>query len=134
MTGSKIFIDSNVLIYLVDKNIAKREKVISIASRDCIISTQVVAENISVCLKKLKLPLEESIEHSNGLLNNFTVSIIQPSILKQSLFILKKYHFSFWDSLIIASALENNCDILYSEDMQNNQVIEGRLKIVNPFI
>jgi predicted nucleic acid-binding protein len=47
--------------------------------------------------------------------------------------IRQKYRLSFWDSLIIASALENNCLTLYSEDMQDGQIIEDRLKIINPF-
>ncbi len=47
--------------------------------------------------------------------------------------IRSKYKFSYYDSLIVASALENDCKILYTEDMQNGQIIEDRLKIVNPF-
>lgn len=43
------------------------------------------------------------------------------------------YGFSFWDSLIIASALENGCDVLYTEDMQHNQLIENKLRALNPF-
>ncbi|HNM06920.1 MAG TPA: PIN domain-containing protein, partial [Leptospiraceae bacterium] len=46
--------------------------------------------------------------------------------------IKERYKFSFWDSLIISSALENNCKILYSEDMQNGQVIMDQLTIKNP--
>jgi predicted nucleic acid-binding protein len=45
--------------------------------------------------------------------------------------VLAKY--SYWDSLIIASALKNNCSICYSEDMQHGQLIEDRLKVINPF-
>ena len=44
-----------------------------------------------------------------------------------------KYSLSFWDSLIVASALENNCTTLYSEDMQHQQVIDNQLTIINPF-
>jgi predicted nucleic acid-binding protein len=40
---------------------------------------------------------------------------------------------SYWDSLIISSALESGCKILYTEDMHHNQIIEGKLKIINPF-
>ena len=47
--------------------------------------------------------------------------------------IAQRYHFSFYDSLIIAAALEANCSILYSEDMHHEQVIEKRLTIRNPF-
>jgi predicted nucleic acid-binding protein len=45
-----------------------------------------------------------------------------------------KYDFQIFDGIIVAAALEANCDILYSEDMQNGQIIENSLKIVNPFI
>ena len=54
-------------------------------------------------------------------------------IVMKSWSIKTKYKFSYWDSLIIASALENNCSILYTEDMQDGQVIEESSKIVNPF-
>jgi len=45
-----------------------------------------------------------------------------------------KYHFSVYDSLIIASALEAGCEVLYTEDLQHNQLIENKLRIVNPFV
>lgn len=44
-----------------------------------------------------------------------------------------QYIFSYWDSLIIASALESGCNILYSEDLQSQQQIEAQLEILNPF-
>ncbi len=47
--------------------------------------------------------------------------------------IAERYRFSFYDSLIIAAALESNCTIVYSEDLQDGQHIEGRLIIKNPF-
>jgi predicted nucleic acid-binding protein len=45
-----------------------------------------------------------------------------------------KYNLQYYDALIISTALENNCNIIFSEDMQHNQVIENRLTIINPFI
>jgi predicted nucleic acid-binding protein len=48
--------------------------------------------------------------------------------------IREKHKYSIWDSLIIASALENGCKILYSEDMHHNHLIEKKLRIINPFI
>ena len=47
--------------------------------------------------------------------------------------IKEEYKLQFYDSLIIATALENSCSILYSEDMQHGQIIENSLKIINPF-
>jgi predicted nucleic acid-binding protein len=40
---------------------------------------------------------------------------------------------NYWDCLILAAALQSGCDILYSEDMQDGQVFEGRLTVINPF-
>jgi len=54
--------------------------------------------------------------------------------VKRAFYIKEKYLYSWWDSLILASALENNCEMVYSEDMQHNQIIENTLKIVNPFL
>jgi predicted nucleic acid-binding protein len=48
---------------------------------------------------------------------------------------LREMHgFSYWDSLIVAAALDAGCDTLYSEDMQHGQLVEGRLRLVNPFV
>ncbi|MCY7363470.1 MAG: PIN domain-containing protein [Ignavibacteria bacterium] len=132
-TDYKVFIDSNILVYLIDKDNSKKEKVIELTSEECLISTQVVCENVNVCIKKLKLPYKESMEHGNYLLSNFRISIIQPSTIEKCFLILDKYKYSLWDSMIVSSALENDCDILYSEYMQHKQLIDGRLKIVNPF-
>jgi len=41
---------------------------------------------------------------------------------------------SYWDALIVATALLSGCDTLYSEDLQHGQVFEGRVTILNPFI
>ena len=47
--------------------------------------------------------------------------------------IKERYGYSWWDSLVLASALDSGCTVLYSEDMQSRQVVEGSLRIVNPF-
>lgn len=45
----------------------------------------------------------------------------------------ERYQFSFWDCLAIAAALSAECPILYTEDLQENQTLEGRLRVLNPF-
>jgi predicted nucleic acid-binding protein len=55
------------------------------------------------------------------------------STCNKSISLMEKYYHSYWDSLIIPSALESDCSILYTEDMQDGQVIDDRLRIVNPF-
>ena len=55
-------------------------------------------------------------------------------IRRNALKIASKYKYSFPDSLIIATAIEYNCNVLFSEDMHHNQIIENTLKIINPFL
>jgi len=134
MTGPKIFFDSNILVYLAGNDIEKKSKVISILSSDCVISTQVVSENINACLKKLKMAKSEAYSFGEHLLSLFTVATIQPATIKKAMQVSEHHKFSYWDSLIIATALENDCSLLYTEDLQHKQVIESQLTIVNPFL
>ncbi|MDQ3019664.1 MAG: PIN domain-containing protein [Bacteroidota bacterium] len=134
MTDKKIFYDSNILIYLVDNDFEKKKKASSLLINDySYISTQAVNENVNICITKLKLNKEEAFNHGKFLLDKFNLIIIDKEIINKAFEISMKYGYSYWDSLIISSALEKDCDILYSEDMQHSQVIDGRLKIVNPF-
>jgi predicted nucleic acid-binding protein len=62
------------------------------------------------------------------------VEIISLVTIHTALKVRERYSFSWYDSIIVSSALEADCDILYSVDMQNSQLINGRLRIVNPFV
>ncbi|MDR1873106.1 MAG: PIN domain-containing protein [Deltaproteobacteria bacterium] len=135
MSVTKAFLDTNILIYIFseDQN-KKREQAISrINSYKRYISTQVLTEFCSIGIRKLKmdhLHIEVALNElclKNGLL---TVDV---DTIKLGLHIQNKYHYSYYDSLIIASALESNCDYLLSEDMNNGQVIEKSLTILNIF-
>jgi predicted nucleic acid-binding protein len=61
------------------------------------------------------------------------VSPVSFCTVQDALKIKTRYQFSYWDSLIIASALENGCTILFTEDLQHNQMIEETLWVKNPF-
>jgi predicted nucleic acid-binding protein len=54
--------------------------------------------------------------------------------LEGAMSIRDRYRFSWWDSLIVASALQAGCDELCTEDLQHGQIIDNRLSIVNPFL
>ncbi len=129
----KTFLDSNILIYLLDRDELKKDKVTLLLDPNFIISTQVVAENINICLKKLRFSKERAFDHANFLLSKFNVITIEKTFFPLAFQLASKYQFSFWDSLIVASALQCECTQLLSEDMQHGMVIEGKLKIINPF-
>ena len=133
MNGSRVFIDSNIMLALFDGNQKKKAIAASLAKQNHIISTQVVNENVAVCLKKLKFSKAEAFSHGVFLLGCFNIVQIAQSTILYAFMISNKYGYSFWDSLILSTALESNCSTIYSEDMQDGQIIEERLVIINPF-
>jgi predicted nucleic acid-binding protein len=135
------FIDTNVFIYLLeglDEHKAdKAEQLIEygIASGTACISFQVVQECLNTAIRKAEIPL------TLGDMNLYLKSVLMPlcrvqpslGLYQTALDIKGRYRFSFYDSLIIAAALEAGCKTLFSEDMQHGQIIET-LTIQNPFI
>lgn len=110
------------------KRIAKE-----IISRCNIISLQVLNETIYVLLKKFKLPLEEIEKVIGFMKQKFVITNLNTSTLDLTISILTKYGFSFWDSMMVAAPLDNQCSVLYSEDLHHKQIIEDKLQIINPF-
>ena len=137
----RVFFDTNVTVYLFDKSEKekhKRAKEILIDSlRNTIpyISTQVVNEFVVITSQKIKspVPLTRVKKDLDFLKRNLNIYTIDLETSLKAIDVKLRYYFSYWDSLIIASALESDCSILYSEDMQHGQVIENKLKIINPF-
>jgi predicted nucleic acid-binding protein len=92
-----------------------------------------VNETIYVLQRKFKFPNNELEKVTEFIKQNFVISDLNINTLDQTLKIADQYGFSFWDSMMVAAALNNHCSILYSEDLHHNQIIEQRLKIINPF-
>jgi predicted nucleic acid-binding protein len=84
-------------------------------------------------LAKHKVPHDEIAKFIFELQHDVHVSIITTAKINASLNLKKKYGYSWWDSLILASSLESKCETIYSEDMQDGQLIENTLRINNPF-
>lgn len=133
--NDKSTIDSNVLIYAfgnqddLKKRIAK--KILANCNK---ISLQAVNETIYVLHRKFNFTIVELDKIIQFFNVKFQVKSIDIVTLNKAMMIMEKYNYSFWDSMMLAAALENKCSELYSEDMQNNQIIEGTLKIINPFL
>ncbi len=135
----KFFLDTNILVYSFDlDNSQKRtiaEKLIKNAlSGDGYISFQVVQEFLNVSIRKFGSPMNstEAKHYISKVL--FPICKVFPSeeLFKNSIDICEKFKFSFYETLIVGAALQANCKILYSEDLQHNQKIYD-LTIVNPF-
>ncbi|MDJ0600620.1 MAG: PIN domain-containing protein [Crocosphaera sp.] len=136
------FIDTNVWLYLLfdDQRIEpnERERKRKIAKEitqegNLAISTQVINELSVNLLKKASFQEEEVKQVIESLYNRCQVISFDLILLKSASNLRLQYQFSFWDSLIIASALSANAEIIYSEDMQDRLIIINKLTIVNPF-
>jgi len=97
------------------------------------ISTQVMSEIYSA-LAKNGIEHEAITEYLFELEEEFNVRSVTLDTIRKCLLLKKRYLYSYWDSLILASSLESGCTVVYSEDMQHGQVIEQSLTIVNPFL
>jgi len=133
--SDKFFLDTNICIYAFDTDRRKKEKAVNlIISNQATVSTQVLMETSNVALKKLKLGHEEIHLSLDYIISFCSLHIIELSTIKLAFQINQQYQYSLYDSLIIASAFESNCNILYTEDMQHGHCIYKRLDIVNPFL
>ncbi|MGK7905023.1 MAG: PIN domain-containing protein [Hormoscilla sp.] len=136
MTESKCFLDTNLLVYLysTDPKSATIENLINAHFGEICLSIQVLNELYSVLTRKNLTTKEEAQSIVNDLIDSYSIYCIDERCIKRAIGINIKYHFSYWDSLIIAAALEVGCTTLYSEDLQHNQLIEDALTILNPFM
>lgn len=132
----KVFIDTNIVVYLYSSDeLVKKDRVEKIidSHSNIFISTQVINEFINVMHKKRSISLEHIAKAIQELTNYVEIATITTSTIHQALSIAKYYKYSYFDSLIIASALEHQCSLLYTEDMHHQQIIENSLQIINPF-
>jgi len=132
--NDKFFLDSNICIYAFDIDSKKKEKALDlIVSEQATVSTQVLMETANVAGKKLKFNQEE-IELSVNYITTFcSLHCIELSTIQLAFQIKRRYQYTLYDSLIVASALEANCKVLYTEDMQHGHFID-HMRIVNPFL
>ena len=135
--ADKVFFDTNILLYCYSIDEKEKQEValnlIDSCSENSKISIQVINELSNILFKKFKLSSKDIENTILEIDNYFEIVIFDIKTQIKALKIKEKYKFQFYDSLIIATALENNCTILYSEDMQHGFEIENALTIINPF-
>ena len=135
MTGEKIFLDTNIVIYNHSKQDIKKQKIVReiILGNDYIISTHVVDEFYNICNKKLKYSIAETNKKTCFLLDNYPIVPVHDYTDKTAIYFQEKYGYYFFDCLMLASALEYKCKYIITEDMQHGHFVENKLIILNPF-
>lgn len=134
-TRTRCFIDTNIWLYAFiaagdeAKQLAPKS---TIQQPDVVISTQVINEVCVNLLKQVSLSEEEIQALISAFYEKYTVVDVDRATLLKASELRAQYSLSYWDSLIVANALILDCEVLYSEDMQDGLQVEKRLKIVNP--
>jgi predicted nucleic acid-binding protein len=132
----KRFIDTNVLLYaLMQGENEKSERAKSIISEpDLVISIQVVNELAFNLLKKAQIDELMLSKIIHTLFKEFETIVVDKHIVTYASELRIEHSISYWDSLIVSSALTSGCDILYSEDMHHGLTIRKQLTVINPFL
>jgi len=131
MAGS--FLDTNVLAYLASADSAKARRAEQVLAEGGTISVQVLNELANVARRKMGLSWAET----RGLLAPLRALLaVKPLTVEThelGLEVAERYGLSLYDAMIVAAALQAGCETLWSEDMQHGLVVEGRLRVTNPF-
>jgi predicted nucleic acid-binding protein len=132
---AKPFLDTNVLIYALARNDPRSTRAEELLAAGGMLSVQVLNEFVSVARRKMLMSWRDVVKALDAF------RILCPSPLpitvethESSLKIAQKYGCNIYDALVIAAALQAGCATLYSEDLQDGQIIEHKLTVRNPFI
>ena len=132
---NKFALDTNILIYSHDESAVDKQNIArDLIVQSPIVCTQVVSEYISVLKRILNIPKTMVINACLTNLKHCQIQAVDIATLQTAERLIQRYDFQLFDAIIVASALENRCQILYTEDMQHKMKIDRQLSIINPFL
>ena len=139
MNGDKVFTDTNIVVCAYDSAAGRKHQIAATAMKDLwhsglgLLSNQVLQEFFVTVTKKIASPLETGL--AKRIIKNISkwdVVINDVDSILEAIDIQERYKFSFWDCMIIASALKGGATTILSEDLADGMKIES-LWIKNPF-
>ena len=132
---NKIALDTNILVNAYQNNdlTLKTNSIEILKTTNLHISHFVFVEFLFVLKSKKKIEKKEAMRFGNELLKIIEMTDCTKETYNLAYFIIKRYDCSLPDSIVIADAILNKCNILYSRDMQHNQIFEKKTRIVNPY-
>jgi predicted nucleic acid-binding protein len=139
--SARFFLDTNVFVYSFDtvnsKKCREAEDLIAeaVKSRQGVVSYQVVQEFFHLALRRFASPMTvvEAEQYLDTVFRPLLTVHSSRVLYTQALHVQGRYRLAWYDSLIVASAIEAGCVILYSEDLQDGQRF-GTLQVKNPFV
>jgi predicted nucleic acid-binding protein len=139
--SARFFLDSNIFIYSFDvASPAKAQRSLELireaaTTRQGIVSFQVVQEFFHFALRRITPPMTvpDAREYLSTVFRPLLIAHSSEGLYAHALHLHGRFRLSWYDSLIVASAMDAECRILYSEDLQHGQTF-GELKVRNPFL
>lgn len=127
------FADTNVVLYLLDDG-PKADRAEQILAQQPRISVQVLNETLVNCRRKAGLNWQETAAFLAGVRSLCQVEDLTLHTHDLGRALAERYSLSIYDAMIVASALIAGCTTLWSEDMQSGLLVEGQLRVLNPFL
>lgn len=129
------FLDTNILIYAYSiSELNKKNKSIELLNhKNIILSAQVINEFVWIMSRKYNVDLIKLDMIVKNLFDTYRIVLIDKKVIELAIKLSIKYNFSYWDGLILSASLVNECNIIYTEDLQHGQIIDNKLTILNPF-
>lgn len=139
--NGRFFLDTNIFVYSFDRAAAEKARRASqlirqaVSTRKGIVSTQVAQEFFNVSLRRFAQPMTvaEAEQYLAIVFRPLMAVHSSPALLGEALRLSARHHLHWYDSLIVAAAIEGECEILYSEDLHHGQRF-GNLRVENPFV
>lgn len=133
MNEPDVFIDTNILLYLLSSDSNKADRAEAVLGSGGQISVQVLNEMTNVLRRKLSMSWTEIDEIISLTRSMCPVDALTIETHEKGRAIAERYKLGVYDSMIVAAALISGCTVLYSEDMQDGIFIDGCLRVLNPF-
>jgi len=129
-------LDTNIWLYAFlegqdpKKSMTAKELIID---KDPVLSVQIINEVCVNLIRKAKIPEDQIRAITAAFYDKYPVFRHDLGVLTTASELREEYALSYWDSLILATALHNDVPTIYSEDMQNGLILRKKLEIVDPF-
>ena len=133
--NDRVFIDTNVLVYTVSTDINRQQQARQVVATapELVLSAQILSEFVNVCLRQDLLEADQLEAVVDGFTQAYQVVPVDAVTIHRALALQRRYGYSWWDSVMLSSALLADCAVVYTEDLHDGQVLEGSLRIENPF-
>jgi predicted nucleic acid-binding protein len=140
-SGGRFFLDTNIFVYCFNGDAAgKRNRALqlvreAVSTRRGIVSYQVVQEFFNVALRRFMQPIShaEAEQYLGTVFRPLLAVHSSLALYQQALAISQRYQFNWFDALIVTAAQIAECRLLYTEDLQHGQELEG-VRVENPFL